>query len=179
MQLKNIWSVIAFSAGLLLPVGEAAAQSSTETGPAERALATEFPPRSIDSVERAQAALALVPAARAEIERRTAYQRAQCYENFFTAACLNDLRDSERRAARAVRRVEVEANALLRRERAAERDRAVADRERRAAEQRAKSISITGTARNPEQTELAAPDAVTPPAATTPSATTPADASRP
>ncbi|MFM8464059.1 MAG: hypothetical protein ACKOA0_08155, partial [Burkholderiaceae bacterium] len=66
------------------------------------------------------------------------------------------------------RRVEVEANALLRRERAAERDRAVAEREQRAAEQRAKSISITGTARNTDQSATDEPAAPTAPAESTP-----------
>jgi hypothetical protein len=105
----------------------------------------------------------LVPVARAEIERRSAYQRFQCHQDFFTSSCLTDLRDNERRANKAVRRVEVEANALLRRERAAERDSAVAERERRATEQRAKSISITGSARNPENAGTGQPASVTPP----------------
>lgn len=150
-------------AALLLSCWSASAQVITSPGTAEQALATQFPPQSIDSVERANAALALVPAARAEIARRTAAQRAQCLDDFFTSSCLNDLRESERHATKAVRRVEVEANALLRRERAAERDRAVADRERRAAEQRAKSISITGSARNADKAETGDPVTTTPP----------------
>lgn len=133
----------------------AVAQPLDSSGAAEQALATQFPLDSIDSVDRANQALALVPAARSEIERRVARQRAQCYAQFFTSSCLIELRESERRASKAVRRIEVEANALLRRERAAERDRAVADRERRAAEQRAKSIPITGKARNADSPEAA------------------------
>ena len=163
---------------LLLSCVVSHAQKITQPGAAEQALATQFPPQSIDSVERANAALALVPAARAEIARRIAYQRAKCYEDFFTSSCLNDLRDTERVATKAVRRVEVEANALLRRERAAERDRAVAEREQRAAEQRAKSISITGTARHADQSATDEPAAPTAPAESTP-ASTPANESRP
>jgi hypothetical protein len=62
----------------------------------------------------------------------------------------------------------VEANALIRRERAAGRDRAVAERERRAAEQRTKSISITGSARNADNAVAGEPASVTPPKETTP-----------
>lgn len=158
MQFFKSFTALTLSACLLFSAADAFAQKINEAGAAEQELATQFPAQSIDSVERARAALALVPVARAEIDRRIAYQRAKCYEEFFTSSCLNDLRDRERRANRAVRRVEVEANALLRRERAAERDRAVADRERRAAEQRAKSISITGTARNAENPDADNPE---------------------
>ena len=173
---------ITLSSLLLLSCFVSHAQSITQPGAAEQALATQFPPKSIDSVERANAALALVPVARNEIARRVAYLRAKCYEDFFTSSCLNDLRDTERVATKAVRRVEVEANALLRRERAAERDRAVAEREQRAAEQRAKSISITGTARNADQSVTDEPAAPTAPAAApaaAPAESTPANESRP
>jgi len=156
------------------PVAAAGAATGATTSAAEQALVTQFPPKSIDTIERANAALALVPVARAEIERRIASQRLQCYEDFFTSSCLNDLRDTERRAYKAVRRVEVEANALLRRERAAERDRAVAERERRAAEQRAKSISITGSARKAENAGTGEPASGTPP-----NESVPADEPRP
>lgn len=178
MSLRKKFSVLTVTAALSLSCASVGAQPSAATGAAmgtaEQALATKFPPQSIDSIERAKEALALVPVARAEIERRTAYQRFQCHEDFFTSACLTDLRDSERRANKAVRRVEVEANALLRRERAAERDRAVAERERRAAEQRAKSISITGSARNAENSGTGEPASVTPP-----NESAPADEPRP
>lgn len=168
MALRKKLAVLIVAATVALSCSIVGAQSIAATGAAEQALATQFPPQSIDTVARANAALALVPDARAEIERRVAYQRAQCYEDFFTSSCLNDLRDSERRANKAVRRVEVEANALLRRERAAGRDRAVAERERRAAEQRTKSISITGSARNADNAEAGEPASVTPPKETTP-----------
>ena len=167
MALKKTYSVLTVAAALSLCCATVGAQpvapTGAATGAAEQALATQFPPKSIDTIERANAALALVPVARAEIERRVAAQRAQCFDDFFTSSCLNDLRDSERRSNKAIRRVEVEANALLRRERAAGRDRAVAERERRAAEQRAKSISITGSARNAENAGTDEPASVTPP----------------
>lgn len=178
MALRKKFSALTVAATLSLGCAIVGAQPVAATGAvtsaAEQALATQFPPKSIDTIERANAALALVPVARAEIERRIASQRFQCYEDFFTSSCLNDLRDIERRANKAVRRVEVEANALLRRERAAERDRAVAERERRAAEQRAKSISITGSARNAENAGTGESAPVTPP-----NESAPADEPRP
>ena len=178
MALRKKFSALTVAAALLTGCAIVGAQPVAATGAltsaAEQALATQFPPKSIDTIERANAALALVPVARAEIERRIASQRFQCYEDFFTSSCLNDLRDAERRANKAVRRVEVEANALLRRERAAERDRAVAERERRAAEQRAKSISITGSARNAENAGTGESAPVTPP-----NESAPADEPRP
>lgn len=122
-------------------------------GDAEQTLARDFPPQSISTVARANAALALVPAARAEINERTQRETANCYESFLTSSCLSDVRSRDRKASKVVRQVEVEANALLRKERAAERDRAVAEREKRAAEQRANAISITGAARDAETPE--------------------------
>jgi hypothetical protein len=162
LGLRKKFSALTVAAALSLCCAFVCAQPVAATGAAEQALATQFPPQSIDTIERANAALALVPVARAEIERRVAAQRAQCLDDFFTSSCLNDLRDSERRSNKAVRRVEVEANALLRRERAAGRDRAVAERERRAAEQRAKSISITGSARKAENAGTGEPASITP-----------------
>ncbi len=127
-------------------------------GEAEATLAKEFPPQSITTLERANAALALVPAARSEINDRAQREKAECYERFLVSSCLIDARASDRKASKMVRQIEVQANALLRRERAAERDRAVAEREKRAAEQRAKAISITGATRDSESPEDA-PDA--------------------
>lgn len=129
-------------------------------GEAEQALARDFPPQSIKTVEQADAALKLIPAARAEIDARAQREKADCYERFLTSSCLNESNSLDRQARKAVRRVEVEANALLRKERAAERDRAVAEREKRAAEQRAKAISITGSTRDGEPSEPADADDV-------------------
>jgi hypothetical protein len=119
----------------------------------EQVLAAEFPPQSITTVEQANEALKKAPAARAAIANRSLRATAACHDRFLMSACLNDVRERDRKANKIVRRVEVEANALLRKEKAAERDRAVAERETRAAEQRAKAISITGSARETEPSE--------------------------
>lgn len=125
----------------------AAAHAGDNEPEVEQALAAAFPAQSIDSVERANAAREAVVDARAAVAHRFANEKSACYDRFFVSSCLIDVRNRERQANKVVRRVEVEANAFLRRERAAERDRAVAQREKRAAEQGAKSLSITGAAR--------------------------------
>jgi hypothetical protein len=114
----------------------------------EQALLADFPPLSIDSVERAEEAIRRLPEVNEQLTRRYSREKTECYERFFVASCLSDLRTRERRAFKAVNRVEVEAKAFLRRERAAERDRAVAERERRAAEQGTKPVPFSGAARN-------------------------------
>lgn len=147
MNLKRIKSICWMAVVALGLCGAAAAQEPDEV------LAAEFPAKSITTVERAKAALNRVPGVRAEIGRRTQRERDECYRRFFTTACLNEAQDRERKSNKIVRRVQVEANALLRKEKAAERDRAVAEREQRAAEQRARAITITGAARDGEPAE--------------------------
>ena len=122
-------------------------------GEAEQTLARDFPPQSIRTVDSANAALALVPSARAEINERMQREKADCYDRFLISSCLSDVRSRDRKASKLVRQIEVEANALLSKERAAERDRAVAERELRAAEQRAQALSITGATRDAEPSE--------------------------
>jgi hypothetical protein len=123
---------------------------------AEQALDAAFPPQSIDTVDRAKEALKQVPAVRTHIDRRVALEKADCYHRFFTTSCLDDLYIRERKSRKIVRRVEVEANALLRKDKAAQRDLAVAEREQRAAEQRTKAITITGSARESDAAEVPA-----------------------
>lgn len=130
-----------------LMFGEVAGASAQES---EQVLAAAYPPESITTVQQANEALKKVTAVRADIANRTAQATADCLERFFTSSCLSEVRERDRKSNKMVRRVEVEANALLRKERAAERDRAVAQREQRAAEQRAKAITITGSTREPD-----------------------------
>lgn len=119
----------------------------------EQALLAEFPPLSIDSVERAEEAITRLPDVRKQLSDRYAQERADCLERFFVASCLSDLRTRERKAYKAINRIEVEAKALMRRERAAERDRAVAEREQRAAESGGKAIPFSGATRNKDRGE--------------------------
>ncbi len=142
MKLSRLLS-LAIAAACLLAV-----QLSSFAQDPEQALLADFPPLSIDSVERAEEAIRRLPEVNEQLTRRYSREKVECYERFFVASCLSDLRTRERRAFKAVNRVEVEAKAFLRRERAAERDRAVAERERRAAEQGTKPVPFSGAARN-------------------------------
>ncbi len=63
------------------------------------------------------------------------------------SSCLNDAKEKRRLSMHAVRRIEVEAKAFLRKDKAEERDRAVAERLEKAANS-AKTIPISGTARD-------------------------------
>lgn len=120
-------------------------------------LPQDYPAGSITSVSRAEDVLGRVPQAYAEIGRHFAQEKADCYERFRVSACLADVQQRQRDARTAVRKVEVEARAFLRKERAAERDRAVAERESRAAEG-GRAIPLSGAAR--EETEADALKAV-------------------
>ncbi len=146
MKIQRLLS-LALAAVFLLAAQSPALAQATAHDP-ERALLADFPPLSIDSVERAEEAIKRLPPVRDELTRRYTREKADCLERFFAASCLSDLRNRERKANKAVNRIEVEAKAFLRRERAAERDRIVAERERRAAEEGGKSIPYSGAARN-------------------------------
>ncbi len=114
------------------------------------ALAERFAPGSIDTTERANAALDEIVAARTEVDSFYYDQRIACYSRFFASACLSDVRQRLRAAQSKIRKIEVEANALLRKEKAAERDRALAERDNRAKQQPgSRSRPISGTAREP------------------------------
>ncbi len=122
------------------------AQADTPT--ADQSLAAEFPAGSIASPETAQAALARVPVVRAEVQQRFAREQADCYERFLVSSCLSDSRQRQRRANSTVRKVEVEARAFLRREKAEERDRALAERERKAEGDASRAIPFSGAVRD-------------------------------
>ncbi len=142
MKLHRLLSMAMAAACLL------AARLAMSAQDPEKALLADFPPLSIDSVERAEEAVRRLPEVRDQLNRRYANEKADCLSRFFVASCLSDLRTREHTAFKAVNRVEVEAKAFLRRERAAERDRAVAERERKAAEPVNKPVPFSGAARD-------------------------------
>ncbi|MEO0318263.1 MAG: hypothetical protein RL404_1940 [Pseudomonadota bacterium] len=115
-------------------------------GPAEE-LVERYPAKSIASVSQADAALADIKPVREQIERIFADDRKECFERFLVSSCLNDAKEKRRLSMHAVRRIEVEAKAFLRKDKAEERDRAVAERLEKAANS-AKTIPISGTARD-------------------------------
>lgn len=138
---------------VVLPVASAWAD---ETG---QSLVERYPSGSIDTAEKAKAALDEIDEARAAITRFYLAQKMACYDRFFAASCLTDVRQNQRVAQTAIRKIEVEANALLRKEKAAERDRALAERDQRAQQEPGgRSRPITGVARQPAAEEAVVPD---------------------
>ena len=114
-----------------------------------QALNRRYPQGAITSVPAAREALAEVDAARREAEQSFADDRMRCYDKFFTASCLSDAKEARRIVLSSIRKVEVEANAFLRKEKAAERDRVIAERLGRAARPLAgPAIPITGATRD-------------------------------
>lgn len=123
-------------------------------GDAIPSLPQTYPPGSIVSASQAEDVLKLAPQAYAEIGRQFAQEKTACYDRFLMSSCLAEVQQRQRDARTAVRKVEVEARAFLRKEKASERDRAVAERERRAEAEGGRAIPLSGATR-----EDAAPDA--------------------
>ena len=116
---------------------------------ASQQLAEHYPSGSIDTSDKAKAALDDVIEARLDVDRLYSKQRIACYDKFFATSCMNDVREKQRAALSKIRKIEVEANAFLRKEKAAERDRALAEREVKAKQQPDRSVPITGKTREP------------------------------
>lgn len=131
--------------------------TSAIAGP-EAELVERYPAKSIASVQQADMALVEIKPVREQIERIFADEKAECYQRFLVSSCLADAKEKRRLSMHAVRRVEVEAKAFLRKDKADERDRAVAERQERAANS-ARTIPISGTAREGVETNDAAPAA--------------------
>ena len=128
---------------LTLPLAGVHAQDISQ------ALAERYVSGLINTPEIAKAALDDVVDARVEIDRMYSTQRIACYDRFFATSCMNNVREKQRAALSKIRKIEVEANAFLRKEKAAERDRALAERDVRAKQQPDRSMPITGKTREP------------------------------
>lgn len=89
---------------------------------------TRYPAGSISTVEEADRALADASVERDAAERRYGAEQESCYTKFFATSCMDESRERRRKALAEIRAVEVEANEFKRKERAAERDREVAQR---------------------------------------------------
>ncbi len=109
------WSVAA-------PAADTAASLKSVAEPAME-LTTRYPLKSLTTVETANKAVADVANAQAEVEARDLEQRRACYQKFFVNHCLDNAKEQRRLALKAIRLVDIAANAFLRRERADERDR--------------------------------------------------------
>jgi hypothetical protein len=91
----------------------------------EQALLDHYPAGSINAVSTARTALTEVDVVRGAVEQRFAESRAVCMNKFFMSQCVAEAKEIRRAALHSIRKVEVEANAFLRKDRAAERERTV------------------------------------------------------
>ena len=98
----------------------------------------EVPPPPVTSVAQADQQLAAVARERAAIEARFAERERVCYDKFFVNRCLDDAKERRRTALAAQRAIEVQAERFKRQAVADERDRNVAEAERRFEEQEAR-----------------------------------------
>ena len=115
----------------------------------EQALLDHYPAGSINAVAAARTALTDVDVVRKAVEQRFAEGRADCMNKFFMTRCVDESKEIRRAALHSIRKVEVEANAFLRKDRAAERERTIAERQSRAARPLGTpSIPISGAARD-------------------------------
>ena len=133
---------------VLLFVSQCAA-SAVSAEMIEQALLDQYPTGSINALASARTALTEVDVVRGAVEQRFAESRAICMNKFFMSHCVAEAKEIRRAALHSIRKVEVEANAFLRKDRAAERERTIAERQSRAARPLgAPSIPISGAARD-------------------------------
>lgn len=124
--------VPALAAALLaLSAGAHAADAVPLKSVAEPAaeLTARYPLESLTSVEVSNKALNDVADAKAEVAARDLEQRRVCYTKFFVNHCLDAAKEQRRLALKAIRPVDITANAFLRKDRADERDKALAANE--------------------------------------------------
>jgi hypothetical protein len=115
----------------------------------EQGLLDHYPAGSIHEVAVARTALTDVDVVRKAVEQRFAEGRADCMNKFFMTRCVDEAKEIRRASLYSIRKVEVEANAFLRKDRAAERERTIAERQSRAARPLGTpSIPISGAARD-------------------------------
>jgi len=104
------------------------------------ALLKRFPAGSIQTVEQANQALDEVNRERALTQESFLDAKDECLQQFFVSSCLNKAKETQRQAKKIIRAVEVEANAFLRKDKADERDRGVAERQRQAEKAQGRKI---------------------------------------
>jgi DNA-binding protein H-NS len=131
-------------------------ESQNATDYSIEALLSRYPADSIQSEETAKSALKDVDEARDRIEERYTLQQRACYPKFFTTSCLDKVTERHRQDLAAVRKIEVEANAYLRKAKVVKRDQKLTEKaaENEAdAAQRAQQSQQHGTAVQERQAE--------------------------
>jgi len=128
----TIQSVIRKAAlGALLPILLAACA-------AQDVVPHEAPPPPVSSVAQADQQLGAVARERAAIESRFAERERVCYDKFFVNRCLDEAKERRRTALAAQRAIEIQAQHFKRQAVVEERDRQMAEAEKRFEAQQAK-----------------------------------------
>jgi hypothetical protein len=133
--------------------GAALAQGTAAPADVLASVLPDYPPGSIDSTARADAALARVNEARAAQEARYAQARKLCFDKFLAEQCLSEARLDNFRVTSRIRDVEREARAVTRSEELRERDQArdARNREAQAAAERKRADSARKQAERDER----------------------------
>ena len=103
-------------------------------GPAPR----EVAPPPVTSVAQADQQLAVVKRERADIESRYAERERVCYAKFFVTSCLDEAKERRRSALAAQRAIEVQAERFKRQAAVDERDRKLAEADKKYREEEAR-----------------------------------------
>jgi len=131
-HIRNFLSLSCFAAAVLLHAGtwaQSTSQSDADAAAYSVApLLQRYPADSIQSAKTANQALKDVQDARARVETRYTVEQRACYPKFFTTACLDKVTEKRRKDLAAIRPIEVEANAYLRKAKVVERDRKLAEK---------------------------------------------------
>nr|WP_314545916.1 hypothetical protein [uncultured Massilia sp.] len=143
----SIGSILALSLSMLLAA----------CGTTPEAVPRETPPPPVTSVAEADQQLAAVARERAGIEARFAERERVCYAKFFVNNCLDEAKERRRTALAAQRAIEVQAQRFKREAVVENRDRQVAEAERRFQEKEAELA-----AQPPKPTPAAKPPAAPP-----------------
>ena len=105
---------------------------------ANRPAPREVPPPPVTSVAQADQQLAAVARERALIESRFAERERVCYDKFFVNRCLDEAKEQHRTALAAQRAIEVQAERFKRQAAVDERDRKLAEADKRYREEEAR-----------------------------------------
>jgi colicin import membrane protein len=105
---------------------------------ANRPAPREVPPPPVTSVAQADQQLAAVARERAAIEARFAERERICYDKFFVNRCLDEAKEHRRSALAAQRAIEVQAERFKRQAAVDERDRKLAEADKRYREEEAR-----------------------------------------
>jgi colicin import membrane protein len=110
-------------------------QAPVGTGlPEVDAFIAQHPTGSIQSEENANQALLEAARQRTALDNRYTEETHACYSKFFATPCLDNAKKTRRLAVNQIRKIEIESNSFLRSYRAAERDKNLAEKRAKAAD---------------------------------------------